>query len=73
MARSSGWREVKFVGGRLDGQARMVTVTSSLELAAEIRMDAQAGQREVYELHTDEVLTVGSRKVYRNPRYVLRE
>ena len=73
MSRSSGWREVRFVGGRLDGQMRMVKVAPSLELAEEIRMEAQAGHREVYELHLDDVMSIGPRRVYRIPRYVLRE
>lgn len=72
MARS-GWREVGFTGGRLDGRARMVKVGPQGQLAEEIRIEVQAGQHEVYELRADEVVSTGITWSYRNPLYVLQQ
>ncbi len=72
MARS-GWREVRFIGGQLDGRSQMVTVGPQGQLVEEIRIEVQAGQHEVYELQADEATPGGATWAYRNPRYVLRE
>jgi hypothetical protein len=72
--RASGWREVPFVGGRLDGQTRMVTVGELDRLPEQIRNELPSTPLvEVYELQADDITAGGDRWFYRQPRYVLRD
>ena len=63
-----------FLGGRLDGQTRMVTVGPLDRLPEEIRNELPSTPLvEVYELQADDITAGGDRWFYRQPRYVLRD
>ena len=63
-----------FLGGRLDGQTRMVTVGPLDRLPEEIRNELPSTPLvEVYDLQADDITAGGDRWFYRQPRYVLRD